>query len=108
MGTARPFQNSHAHSRRPCFQPWRRLRNGGKRAEDELKPIAETEIVREALIHFSSHYIGVLAYLSLTPGLRFGLIPESRRNGQVKGRSINRTGIPTITNSEPTATKLAR
>src|SRR5271166_5193072 len=36
MGTARPFQNSHAHSRRPCFQPWRRPRNGGKRAEDEL------------------------------------------------------------------------
>ena len=29
-GTARPFQNSHARSRRPCFQPWRRLRNGGK------------------------------------------------------------------------------
>src|SRR5208282_4984863 len=38
MGTARPFQNSHARSRRPCFQPWRRLRNGGKRAEDELSP----------------------------------------------------------------------
>src|SRR5271166_783600 len=37
MGTARPFQNSHARSRRPCFQPWRRLRNGGKRAEDELR-----------------------------------------------------------------------
>ena len=36
-GYARPFQNSHAHSRRPCFQPWRRLRNGGKRAEDELR-----------------------------------------------------------------------
>ncbi len=37
MGTARPFQNSHARSRRPCFQPWRHLRNGGKRAEDELR-----------------------------------------------------------------------
>src|SRR5271157_5942039 len=37
MGTARPFQNSHARSRRPCFQPWRRPRNGGKRAEDELR-----------------------------------------------------------------------
>jgi hypothetical protein len=36
MGTERPFQNSHARSRRPCFQPWRRLRNGGKKAEVEI------------------------------------------------------------------------
>jgi hypothetical protein len=91
-----------------CDSPSESTKTPRKTVTVEIKPIAETEVVREALIHFSSHYIGVFAYLSLTPGLRFGLIPESRRNGQVNGRSINRTGIPTMTNSEPTATRLAR
>src|SRR5271165_5503645 len=59
MGTARPFQNSHARSRRPCFQPWRRLRNGGKRAEDELRRAA----AREFQIIQSLDHPGILPVL---------------------------------------------
>ena len=35
-------------------------------------------------------------------------LPTNKRIGQTSGRNISRTGIPTITNSEPTASKLAR